>query len=148
MSDEQKKQYEKSYNQELYPGATIPPHQMINALESSNPTKTIQAKIVTDPDSVCVDVPETCEAPWLEPLMGIPGRPFCLGKFGKTKADDDLCAEAGGETIYFTHENKRTAFGEKLSFSFSKELTEGNMLKEYVHLPSKCLVREAGLFMK
>ena len=124
-SDEQKKQYEKSYNQELYPGATIPPYQMINALNSANPTKTIQAKIVTDPDSVCVDVPETCEAPWFEPLRKIPGRPFCLGKLEKTTANDDLCAEAGGETIYFTQDNKITDFGARLSFSLSKELTEG-----------------------
>ena len=129
MSEDQKTAYRNSYNQEMYPGTTMPPYQMINALNSANPTKTIQAKIVTDPDSVCVDVPETCEAPWFEPLRGIPGRPFCLGQFGKTTATDDLCAEAGGETIYFTQENDITDFGEKLSFSFSKELTEGNMLK-------------------
>ena len=127
MSKDKKKQYEKSYNQALYPGATIPPYQMVNALNSANPSKTIQAKIVTDPDSVCVDVPETCEAPWFEPSRKIPGRPFCLGKLEKTTANDDLCAEAGGETIYFTKENTITDYGAKLSFSLFKELTEGIM---------------------
>ena len=127
MSKDQKKEYENSYIYELYPGATISPYQMINTLNSANPTKTIQAKIVTDPHSVCVDVPETCEAPWFEPLQKIPGRPFCLGKFDKTTANDDLCAEAGGETIYFTKENTITDFGAKLSFSLFKELTEGIM---------------------
>ena len=98
---------------------------MINTLNSANPTKKIQAKIVTDPHSVCVDVPETCEAPWFEPLQKIPGRPFCLAKFDKTTANDDLCAEAGGETIYFTKENTITDYEAKLSFSLFKELTEG-----------------------
>ena len=95
-------------------------------MNSANPTKAIQAKIVTDPDSVCVDVPETCEAPWFEPIRKIPGRPFCLGKFDKSTADDDLCAEAGGETIYFTQD-----FGEKLSISLSEELTEGIVQRSY-----------------
>jgi hypothetical protein len=126
MSKDQKKEYENSYIHELYPGATISPYQMINTLNSANPTKTIQAKIVTDPHSVCVDVPETCEAPWFEPLQKIPGRPFCLGKFDKTTANDDLCAEAGGETIYFTQD-----FGEKLSISLSEELTKGIVQRSY-----------------
>ena len=71
MSDDQKTAYRNSYNQELYPGTTMPPNQMINALSSENPTQTIQAKLVTDPDSVCVDVPSTCEAPWFNPLSHI-----------------------------------------------------------------------------
>ena len=101
MSEDQKTAYRNSYNQELYPGTTMPPNQMINALSSENPSQTIQAKLVTDPDSVCVDVPSTCEAPWFSPLSPITERPFCFAKFGKSTNEKDECAEAGGETVYF-----------------------------------------------
>ena len=131
MGEDQKKAYRKSYNQELYPGNTMPLHQMINALSSENPTKTIQAKIVTDPDSVCVDVPSTCEAPWFDPVSPITGRPFCFAKFGKSTNGKDECAETGGETVYFKynfdpigHEYGSTGYDYgSWGYSLSQELT-------------------------
>ena len=129
MSDDQKTAYRNSYNQELYPGATIPPNQMINALSSENPTQTIQAKLVTDPDSVCVDVPSTCEAPWFNPLSPIPERPFCFAKFGKSTNGKDECAEAGGETVYFKFDfdtpNYVYDYG-SWGYSLSQELMRGD----------------------
>ena len=132
MSEDQKTAYRNSYNQELYPGTTMPPHQMINALSSENPTKTIQAKLVTDPGSVCVDVPSTCEAPWFNPLHPLnSGRPFCFAKFGKSTNGKDECAEAGGETVYFKDFD---TFGHKIDYGYSlaQELTRedgGNKIK-------------------
>ena len=125
MSEDQKTAYRNSYNQEMYPGTTMPPYQMINALSSENPTQTIQAKLVTDPDSVCVDVPSTCEAPWFNPLSPITGRPFCFAKFGKSTNGKDECAEAGGETVYFKDFD---TLGHKIDYgySLSQELTRGD----------------------
>ena len=126
MSEDQNTAYRNSYNQEMYPGTTMPPYQMINALSSENPTQTIQAKLVTDPDSVCVDVPSTCEAPWFNPLFPITGRPFCFAKFGKSTNGKDECAEAGGETVYFKDFD---TFGHEIDYgswgySLSQELGE------------------------
>ena len=131
MSEDQKTAYRNSYNQELYPGTTMPPHQMINALSSENPTKTIQAKLVTDPGSVCVDVPSTCEAPWFSPLSPITERPFCFAKFGKSTNGKDECAEAGGETVYFKFDDDYdydyayTNYG-SWGYSLTQELTRGD----------------------
>ena len=132
MSEDQKTAYRNSYNQELYPGTTMPPHQMINALSSENPTQTIQAKLVTDPDSVCVDVPSTCEAPWFNPLSPITGRPFCFAKFGKSTNGKDECAEAGGETVYFNKHGSPRDYG-SWGYSLSQELTRGDGGKYILH---------------
>jgi hypothetical protein len=137
MSEDQRTAYRKSYNQELYPGTTMPPNQMINALSSENPTKTIQAKLVTDPNStVCVDVPSTCEPPWYNPLSPITGRPFCFANFGKSTNGKDECAEAGGETVYFKFDfdtlGHKYDYG-SWGYSLSQELTRGDGGKYILH---------------
>ena len=137
ISEDQKTAYRNSYNQELYPGTTMPPHQMINALSSENPTKTIQAKLVTDPGSVCVDVPSTCEAPWFNPLHQLnSGRPFCFAKFGKSTNGKDECAEAGGETVYFKFDFEtlinRYDYG-SWGYSLAQELSSGDGGKYTIH---------------
>ena len=127
LSYNQRNAYWKSYFQELYPGTTVGPYQMINVLTSENPTKTIQTKLVTDPNSVCIEVPSTCEAPWFNPLSPITERPFCFAKFGKSINGKDECAEAGGETVYFKFDSD--TFGHKhgsLGYSLSQELTRGD----------------------
>ena len=132
MSEDQKTAYRNSYNQEMYPGTTMPPYQMINALSSENPSQTIQAKLVTDPGSVCVDVPSTCEAPWFNPLSPIPGRTFCFAKFGKSTNGKDECAEAGGETVYFNKNGSPRDYG-SWGYSLSQELTRGDGGKYILH---------------
>jgi hypothetical protein len=104
MSEVDREAAEDAYTQALYPGSTTAPQSLINVLTSENPTETIKAKIVTDPGSVCVDVPSTCEAPWFSPLPLISNpelEDVCVSNFGKTKASEDLCLENGGETIMF-----------------------------------------------
>ena len=104
MSEADREAAEDAYTQALYPGSTTAPQSLINVLTSENPTETIKAKIVTDPNSVCVDVPSTCEAPWFSPLPVIPHPELmdvCVANYGKTKASEDLCLENGGETIVF-----------------------------------------------
>ena len=100
MSDADREAYEDAYTQALYPGSSTAPQSLVNVLTSENPTETIKAKIVTDPNSVCVDVPSTCEAPWFTPTTYTYGD-VCIANFGQTKANDDLCLENGGETIMF-----------------------------------------------
>ena len=121
MTMAEKKAYKSKYNQDRYPGATLTADRMAKAMASENPTKTIKAKIVTNPESVCVGA---CEAPWIEPISPIPGKHYCWAKFEQTTAKNDLCAEAGGETIYFTYDD----FG-SWGNSLSKELTEGMLIK-------------------
>ena len=138
MSEDQETAYRNSYNQELYPGNTMPPHQMINALSSENPSETIQAKLVTDPDSVCVDVPSTCEAPWFNPLSPITDRPFCFAKFGKSTNGKDECAEAGGETVYFKFDFDTSQHAYDYGswgWSLSQELTRGDGGKQIKMVP-------------
>ena len=104
MSEADREAAEVAYTQALYPGSTTAPQSLINVLNSENPTETIKAKIVTDPKSVCVDVPSTCEGPWftLTTLITNPElEDVCVANFGKTKASEDLCLENGGETIMF-----------------------------------------------
>ena len=102
MSEDERKALEKNYTQQLYPGSTATPGSMINVLTSENPSETIKAKIVTDPKSVCVDIPSGCEAPWFLPTSGVPGMDdVCVANFGKTTSSNDLCANEGGETMYF-----------------------------------------------
>ena len=134
MSEDQKTAYRNSYNQELYPGTTMPPHQMINALSSENPSQTIQAKLVTDPDTVCVDVPATCEAPWFDPESPITERPFCFANFGKSTNGKDECAEAGGETVYFKFDFDTSQHAYDYGswgYSLSQELIRGKLIKGF-----------------
>ena len=119
MSEEDRKAYQDAYTQALYPGSTTAPQSMINVMTSDNPSETIKAKIVTDPGSVCVDVPSGCEAPWFLPTLGIPGFPdVCMANFGKSKAGIDLCAENGGETMVFDEYHS-------VGYSLSNELSVG-----------------------
>merc|ERR1711935_580648 len=81
-----------------------------------------KAKIVTDPNSVCVDVPSTCEAPWFSPSPVIPHPELmdvCVANYGKTKASEDLCLENGGETIMFDSTPPSGAIGVTLSTELS-----------------------------
>ena len=122
MSEADREAYEDAYTQTLYPGSITAPQSLINVLTSEDPTETIKAKIVTDPKSVCVDVPSTCEAPWFTPttMMANPElTDVCIGNFGQTKANDDLCLENGGETIMF---DSTAAVGTSLTVELSTGL--------------------------
>ena len=57
MTEAEKSVLESNYTQQLYPGSTATPGSMINVLTSENPSESIKAKLVTDPASVCVDIP-------------------------------------------------------------------------------------------
>ena len=57
MTEAEKSVLESNYTQKLYPGSTATPGSMINVLTSENPSESIKAKLVTDPASVCVDIP-------------------------------------------------------------------------------------------
>ena len=104
MSDDERKALENNFTQQLYPGSTASPGNMINVMTSENPSETIKAKIVTDPNSVCVDTPSGCEAPWFVPAMGVPGLDeVCVANLGMTTSGNDLCAEEGGETMTFSY---------------------------------------------
>lgn len=132
MSEAEREAAEDAYTQALYPGSTTAPQSMINVLTSENPTETIKAKIVTDPNSVCVDVPSTCEAPWFTPTTVFANPELydvCIANFGQTKANDDLCLENGGETIMF---DSMSAVGPVLSVELSTGLLLYSFLKMFV----------------
>ena len=138
MSEADREAAEDAYTQALYPGSTTAPQSLINVLTSENPTETIKAKIVTDPNSVCVDVPSTCEAPWFSPSPVISNPELmdvCVANYGKTKASEDLCLENGGETIMFDSTPPTGAIGVTLSTELSTgkvhELPEGACFQKY-----------------
>ena len=101
MSEEEKNKHKATYITDLYAGTTLTPDSILNVLSSENPTDSVKAKIIDDHDSapVCVDV--TCEAPWID-IWALDGNKYCVEKFGKTTAKNDLCdGIPGAETIYF-----------------------------------------------
>ena len=106
MTEDERKALENAYTQQLYPGSTTAPGSMINVMTSENPSETIKAKIVTDPKSVCVDIPSGCVSPWVIPGTAIPGssEEVCIANFGKTTSQNDLCADEGGSTMYFAYD--------------------------------------------
>ena len=69
MTDPEKKSYEKAYITEKYPGSSSTPGSMINALTSSNPSQALKAQLFNDPTPFCVDIPPTCEEPWIYPKV-------------------------------------------------------------------------------
>ena len=140
MSEEDKKAAEDAYTKALYPGSTTAPQSLINVLTSENPTETIKAKIVTDPNSVCVDVPFTCETPWFSPSPVIANPELmdvCVANYGKTKASEDLCLENGGETIMFD-----STYASAVGATLSMELSTGKVhQRELLFKTPKLLVR-------
>ena len=101
MSEEEKNKHKATYITDLYAGTTLTPDSILNVLSSENPTDSVKAKIIDDHDSapVCVDV--TCEAPWID-IWALDGNKYCVEKFGKTTAKNDLCdGIPGAQTFYF-----------------------------------------------
>ena len=101
MSEEEKNKHKATYITDLYAGTTLTPDSILNVLSSENPTDSVKAKIIDDHDSapVCVDV--TCEAPWID-IWALDGNKYCVEKFGKTTANNDLCdGIPGAQTFYF-----------------------------------------------
>ena len=146
MSEADREAYEDAYTQALYPGSTTAPQSMINVLTSENPTETIKAKIVTDPKSVCVDVPSTCEAPWFTPTTVFANPELydvCIGNFGQSKANDDLCLENGGETIMF---DSTSAVGPVLSLELSTGLLLHYFLQIFFEIPFHFYQDNSGIF--
>ena len=101
MSEEEKNKHKATYITDLYAGTTLTPDSILNVLSSENPTDSVKAQIIDDHDSapVCVDV--TCEAPWID-IWALDGNKYCVEKFGKTTANNDLCdGIPGAQTFYF-----------------------------------------------
>ena len=120
MSEDQKRALESNYTQQLYPGSTTTPGSMINVLTSENPSETIKAKIVTDPASVCVDIPSGCNPPWFNASGVVGSMPdLCIANLGETPAMDDLCADEGGETIYFA------SYDSTIAYRMAEQLSTG-----------------------
>ena len=67
-----------------------------------------------------MDVPPTCNEPWIAPKLPIPSKEMCIANLGKTTAKDNLCAEEGGETISFTYWDTGA-----VGTSLSEELSTG-----------------------
>ena len=99
MSEQKKKEHNAIYITDLYAGTTLTPDSILNVLSSENPTNSVKAKIIDAAVPVCVDV--TCEAPWVD-IWALDGNKYCVEKFGKTTAKNDLCDEIpGAQTFYF-----------------------------------------------
>ena len=56
------------YRQAFYPGSHIFPENFVNILASPDPDKTLNSKLITDPTSMCINTPFTCDFLWFTPL--------------------------------------------------------------------------------
>ena len=97
----------KNYTNDLYPGATTSPESLINVLASDNPTETIEAQSLSDPNGTCVDVPSDCEAPWFNPKTAEEifqkDSNICFYEFGQSFGSKDDCFYVGGSTVHFSN---------------------------------------------
>ena len=72
--------------------------------------------MLTDPESLCQDVPFHCEEPWIVPGTLYHIRPWfpdnetdylkCVANFGLGKGSENFCEENGGEKIYYRHDSR------------------------------------------
>ena len=94
--------------------------------------------MLTDPESLCQDVPFHCEGPWIVPGTLYHIRPWfpdnetdylkCVANFGLGKGSENFCEENGGEKIYYRHDSRPrnmmtslrvlTQFGKTTSWKF------------------------------
>ena len=120
-------QLEQSYNAALYPGSETSITSMVNVLTApgkiiinvyqksltnvkmdfeilSEPTKTVEAQVLTNPAAACVEVSSDCTSPWTLPTY-MNSTYFvdfdCVANFGMGKLSDNKCEANGGELITF-----------------------------------------------
>ena len=92
-------------------------------------------QMLTDPESVCQDVPFHCEEPWIVPgnLNHVKdwfpeGEDHlkCIANFGLGKGYENICEENGGEKLYYSRLN--TPPGKKGPLSL---MTSWNVLTKF-----------------
>ena len=99
----------KNYTRDFYPGSNISPENLINTLTASDPDKTLNSKLITNPKSICINSPFTCESPWFSPLPSITydktyGSDYdlnCIANLDQGKAIEKKCEKIGGQNIFF-----------------------------------------------
>ena len=130
ITEEAREKLKQSYSQSLYPGSQTPPDSMVKVLIADDPSSSIEASALTNPeffDSISQVTSSTtaitpssttvttvtttatscgCAAPFWEPLetkalLGVTDAP-CVVNFGMKKCWSKLCKNNGGSDIYFT----------------------------------------------
>ena len=70
----------------------------------SEPTKTVEAQVLTNPEAACVEVSSDCTSPWILPTYMNTSYFVdfdCVANFGMGKLSEDKCETNGGELISF-----------------------------------------------
>ena len=120
ITEEAREELKQSYSQSLYPGSQAPPDSMVKVLIADDPSSSIEASALTNPEffdtisqitTSTAEVTTTtticgCVAPWFEALetkalLGVTDAP-CVGNFWQTKGWKNECEQNGGKAIYFT----------------------------------------------
>ena len=97
------------YRQAFYPGSHILPENFVNILASPDPDKTLNSKLITDPKSICINSPFTCDSPWFSPLSSdahsqLWGSNYslnCVVNLDQGKAIEKKCEKIGGQNMFF-----------------------------------------------
>ena len=128
ITEETRETLKESYSQSLYPGSQTPPDSMVKVLIADDPSSSIEASALTNPEffdsisqttkssaevtttttSSLTSTPTTCGcvAPFWEPvetkaLLGVTDAP-CVANFGMKSGLSKKCKNKGASNIYFT----------------------------------------------
>jgi hypothetical protein len=128
ITEETRETLKESYSQSLYPGSQTPPDSMVKVLIADDPSSSIEASALTNPEffdsisqttkssaevtttttSSLTSTPTTCGcvAPFWEPLetkalLGVTDSP-CVANFGMKYGWSKKCLNNGGYGIHFT----------------------------------------------
>ena len=122
ITEEARETLKESYSQSLYPGSQTPPDSMVKVLIADDPSSSIEASALTNPeffDSISQTTTSTttsplttttpscgCVAPFWDPvetkaLLGVTDAP-CVANFGMKGGWSKKCLKNGASNIYFT----------------------------------------------
>ena len=107
LSEDQIKKFWNEYIQVKFPGSEVSPNTLVHSLATQNPDESINARALTNPDSV--GITDSCPDGFIDTSSS--GEKFpdfdvkCIKLIPMAKGKPDLCASSGAEKLYFTNKN-------------------------------------------